>query len=366
MTNAVRWVAGTLLKMLASRDAAGVGTGHEPGVQEARPAPASPSAAAAVADPVVSDERERITDLRTVAKWQLAALGAVATLAFTGVALNKLPNAGMASEGGLLALVLAALGALLVLISVTVMISLVGWVLAPQYRSLDEQLKEDERRARSSTGHAARDLSNRWYNQAVWYLPDVHVKALKTFKETQDQDYQRYDRLSRQVPLKSVEAQEFERLQTRFAEYYGPVSLRLHWRNKREIVAVRARTALSRLSFLGALAAFGVVLYLGASAYRTTEALHTFGLPAYGVWRPPAAVTPATLSADLGAECPLVRDRAKGVQVLVLDETPAEKTYQILVTHPGCRPFQYVVARADVVARDPFVLPVDGQRRTAP
>ena len=319
-----------------------------------------------VVDPVVSDERERIADLRTVAKWQLAALGAVATLAFTGVALNKLPNAGMASEGGPLALVLAASGALLVLIAVTVMISLVGWVLAPQYRSLDEQLKEDEQLARSGNRNAARDLSNRWYNQAVWYLPDVHIMALKTFKEAQDQEYQRYDKLSRQAALKSAEGQEFERLQTRFAEYFGPVSLRLHWRNKREIVAVRARTALSRLSFLGALAAFGVVLYLGAGAYRTTEALHTFRLPAYGVWRPPSAVTPATLSVDLGAECPLVKDRAKGVQVLVLDETPAEKTYQILVTHPGCRPFQYVVARADVVARDSFVLPVDGQQHTAP
>ena len=77
-----------------------------------------------------------------------------------------------------------------------------------------------------------------------------------------------------------MERQELGRLQTRFAEYYGPVSLRLHRRNKREIVAVRARTALSRLSVLGTLSAFGVVLSLGA--YRTTAAVHTFGLPAYG------------------------------------------------------------------------------------
>jgi len=68
-----------------------------------------------------------------------------------------------------------------------------------------------------------------------------------------------------------VERQELGRLQTRLAEYYGPVLLRLHRRNKREIVAVRARTALSRLSVLGAL-----------GAYRTTAAVYTFGLPAYG------------------------------------------------------------------------------------
>ena len=77
-----------------------------------------------------------------------------------------------------------------------------------------------------------------------------------------------------------MERQELGRLQTRLGEYYGLVSLRLHRRNKREIVAVRARTALSRLSVLGALSAFGVVLSLGA--YRTTAAVYTFGLPAYG------------------------------------------------------------------------------------
>ena len=66
------------------------------------------------------------------------------------------------------------------------------------------------------------------------------------------------------------------------------------------------------------------------------------------------------------AEGLTVKARETGVKVLVLDETPADKTYQILVTHPGYRPFQYVVARADVVARDPFVLPIDGQQHTAP
>ena len=93
-----------------------------------------------------------------------------------------------------------------------------------------------------------------------------------------------------------MERQELGRLQTRLAEYYGPVLLRLHRRNKREIVAVRARTALSRLSVLGALS-----LLSGAVSGRLPDhggRLHLRAASLRG-WRPPAVVTPATLLADL-------------------------------------------------------------------
>ncbi|AZI45288.1 hypothetical protein EHF33_20480 (plasmid) [Deinococcus psychrotolerans] len=332
-------------------------------------------------DPVVSDERTRIEDLRTVAKWQLAALGAVATLAFTGVALNKLPNAGMATEGGFWMLVIAAVGALVTLISITSMITYVGWVLAPQYQSLDDQLRLDElskktrpsiaeqwelkERLREANNRQSKlKISSRWYNQAVWYLPDVSIRDLSDFEESKNKLYDEYARLkkSQESPENS---KKIEAIEDRFAAYYEPVSLRLHWRNKRENVATRARRALSMLGKLSGGTAAGVVLYLGATAYHLPDlpsALRTFNLPAYGVWRPLSMVKPevtlATLKADLGDSCPGTMDttKDKGMQVMVLEEIPAEQTYQVLVTNLGCRPFRYTVAKDSVAARDEFAL----------
>lgn len=324
--------------------------------------PASPPVAPAtdaplpdgmVPDEVVNDEKARIDDLRTVAKWQLAALGAVATAAFAGVAVNKMPNAANPAGGGWAALWVAGLGAAFALSSIVVMITLVGWVLAPQFRPLNERPRSGGRRM--------------WYDDAMFYLPDVGIHTLQEFLDRQQDVYRQCNCLTNRPSLTVAEAARLAQLKDRLDTYFVPVNRRLHWRNRREIVARRARIALLTLSVLGSLSGVGVALYLGAVAYHTPEdtAVHTLNLPAYGLWRPLSTEKPRLsrelFVSDLGENCTLASQvkatAAAGVPVMVLQETPADHTYQVLVTASGCTPRLYTVPQDEVAASTPFALP---------
>ena len=43
--------------------------------------------------------------------------------------------------------------------------------------------------------------------------------------------------------------------------------------------------------------------------------------------------------------------------LMALEETPADHSYQVLVTHPHCQPRLYTVSQATVRASTPFALP---------
>jgi len=298
-------------------------------------------------DTVVADERTRIDDLRAVAKWQLAALGAVATVAFTGVAVSKLPNAADTESGGFVALIVAGLGAALTLISIVLMIRLVGLVLAPQYQSLEDQIEESSRR---------KQKVKMWYDQPTLYLPFPQITTLEAFLATRLAAYTKYNSLAGQDNRTPDDDKELEALSKAFTTYFNPVALRLNWRNRRELVAKRARLALLGLAWLGSIAGIGVVAYLGASAYKSTTPapLQSLLLPAYGTWTPlneeKPAWTLATLTTDLGKDCPLViaGTQSSGVRVLVLREIPADKTFEIVVIHPPCNPRLYTTSMSTV------------------
>ena len=313
--------------------------------------PAGPAPSAPVPDEVVSDEKARIEDLRTVAKWQLAALGAVAAAAFAGVALNRLPNPADPAGGGWGALWVAALGATVTLSSIVLMITLVGWVLAPQFRSLEDQRKR------------RRGGWQPWYDQSVFYLPDVGIHTLDEFLKRQGEVYAACTLLTKKAVPSPRETARLDELREQLTSYFGPVNLRLHWRNRREIVARRARIALVGLGALGFSGTLGAMLYLGAVAYHRPGAAQTLGLPAYGLWRPLTTpeprLTAKALAAELGKGCSLVNPTAAaaGVQVLVLRETPADSTFQVLVAAAGCAPRLYTVPQDEVTASAPFELP---------
>jgi len=302
-------------------------------------------------DPVVADERTRIEDLRSVAKWQLAALGAVATVAFTGVAISRVPNAADTSTGGWLTLMVATAGAGITLVSVVMTIRLVGLVLAPQYESLEDQLRSTRRRK-----------GQQWYDQPTLYLPFPQITTLQVFLETRTAAYTRYAVLAGSDRRTPAQDAELAALNLAINTYYTPVSLRLHWRNRRELVARRARSALTGLAVWGSAAGLGVVAFLGANAYRQTMPVQAFVFPAYGVWRPLGARSPAwtpeALGAELGGTCPLAvaGTRNDGIQVLVLRESPGDGTFDIVVTEPSCRPRLFTTARDTVTAARPVTL----------
>lgn len=301
-------------------------------------------------DTVVADERTRIDDLRAVAKWQLAALAAVATVAFAGVAVNKLPNAADAESGGFTSLIIAGLGAAVTLISIVLMIRLVGLVLAPQYQSLEDQLRQSARH--KQTGEM-------WYDQPTLYLPFPQITTLQTFLDTRVEAYNTYNALAGNAHRTPKQNEELSALSLAFTTYFNPVALRLNWRNRRELVARRARAALLGLAWLGSAASVGVVAYLGANAFRkdAPSSVPGFVLPAYGTWRPlneaKPAWTMATLTTELSGTCPLVHPnmQQQGVQVLVLREIPASKSYEIVVDHQGCLPRLYTTPFSTVSPR---------------
>jgi hypothetical protein len=265
--------------------------------------------ASAEANPM-TEERNRVQTFRNTAVWMLTTLGAAAALAFTGLAVNKIPN--MADPNtywpGFLSIVAVICG----LTAISGMVYLVGLVLVTPSINLKELAASTEK-------------EDQWVNDSMVVVPPYETLAAAIAQ---------YKVLQNRFAKDSSDTEAAEELTNKFFPILGRVLMTA----QRKAIELRFTEATQGLVLGTLFVSASVGVYLAANAYvPETSAPTKFAQPFLATWTPFSGTKTNdqrnTLKKSLQdvLNCSLER-----INVLVLSVSADEKTFSVIVQDPSC------------------------------